>query len=851
MIRVPLRAMLFASVALPFLASGQAQAADAPAASASDVEIIVTARRIEERLQDVPISVAVVNQDQLNRANIVGADDLAKIIPGLNVESRYSSETNAFSIRGFSQALRTTSTVGTFFAEVVAPRGGAGSFPGGDGAGPGSLFDLQNVQVLKGPQGTLFGRNTTGGDVLLTPRKPTNRFEGYVEGSAGNFGMRRIQAVVNAPLTSWARVRLGVDHQVRDGYLHNISGIGPRRFSDTDYTALRGSLVLDVTPDIESYTIISYLNSDHIGSQPQLYRANPNTSFGALAQPQINRLVANGDPYQVEQTLSNPQSLTKQLQLINITKWAVADNLTIKNILSYATFKQGLRQSVFGTNFQLTAAGVPSYLSTAQAFNGDGTYGNNQRTFVEEFQGQGFAFDGKLQYQGGLYFEHSTPGARTISESIGVGAVCQVGPYEGLSSMRCLRLSPVNTVNPSSYTIEYINMAAYTQATYAVTDKLKLTGGIRINYDRTRGTAYGPLAKFVQDPANPAALFVGATIVGCQVPYATYANCTVGSDVLRTSSKRPTWTMNASYKPIEDAMIYATYSRGYRQGSAAPAAVGAKSTYDPETVDSFEGGAKTSFHGMVPGNFNIAGFYSKLKDTQLLVGLNCTNPVCPAGGSATSVFNAGKAHSYGFDFDGSLRPSNWFRLDFSGTYVKSRVDKINIDITPYIANFNNRLNPAALGDPLPLTPKFGGNVSGTVTLPIPEKAGKLQFTASYRYSSSFSTAASDTNATAAAALRLTPPSASCNAACVTAKADLVANTPVDNASMVSQLDLNLDWHDVGGNPLDISLFVSNATNQVTYTLIQPLFASFGFDLRYLGTPRTYGLRARVRFGGQK
>jgi iron complex outermembrane receptor protein len=88
---------------------------------------------------------------------------------------------------------------------------------------------------------------------------------------------------------------------------------------------------------------------------------------------------------------------------------------------------------------------------------------------------------------------------------------------------------------------------------------------------------------------------------------------------------------------------------------------------------------------------------------------------------------------------------------------------------------------------------------------------------------------------------------------VTAKANanLIAVTPVDNASMVSQLDLNLDWHDVGGNPLDISLFASNVTNQVTYTLIQPLFNSFGFDLRYLGSPRTYGLRARVRFGGQK
>lgn len=844
------RRALFASAAISLVLSTQAYA------QSTDETIIVTARRIEERLQDVPISITVVNQERLTQANIVGVDDLVKIVPGLNVESRYSSETNAFSIRGFSQALRTTSSVGTFFAEVVAPRGGAGAFPGGDGAGPGSLFDLQNVQVLKGPQGTLFGRNTTGGDVLLTPVKPTDRFEGYLEGSYGNFDMFRIQGVVNVPVAQWARVRLGIDRQTRDGTLYNISGIGPKRFNDVNYTALRGSLVLDLTPDLENYTIVSYLNSDHIGTQPQLYRGNPNTTFGALAAPQIARLAANGEPYQVEQTLNNPRSVTKQFQAINITKWTVSDNLTIKNILSYGTFKQGLRQSVFGFNFPRTVVpGIVSNFPSPQAFNVAGTYGNDQKSFVEEFQVQGKGLDGKLDFQGGLYYEHSTPGGPTSSASIAVGAICQDGAYEGLSSMRCFRLNPVNTVNYNIYTIEYINMAAYAQATYAATEKLKLTAGIRLNYDRTNATSQGLLYKFQLDPANPAALFVPATIAGvgaaaCQITHAAYANCTVGSNVLHTSSTRPTWTLSATYNPSQDMMVYGTYSRGYRQGSAAPAAIGAKSTFDPETVDNFELGAKTSFEGSISGHFNLAGFYSKLKDAQLLIGVQCTLAVCPAGNSATSVFNAGKAHIYGVEFDGSLRLTDYLRLDAAGAYVKSRLDAINVDITPYQTNFNNILFPAAVGDPLPLTPKFGGNVSATITLPIPESAGKLQFSASYRYSSSFSTAASNTNTVAAAALRLTPPTVACPAACVTARADLVARTPVDNASRVSQLDLNLDWRNVAGQPIDISLFASNVTNQVTYTLIQPLFASFGFDLRYLGQPRMYGVRLKVRFGGE-
>jgi iron complex outermembrane receptor protein len=826
------RSVLFVTAAVNFVAGGQAWA------QSTDDTIIVTARRIEERLQDVPISVAVVNQDQLNRANVVGVDDLVKVVPGLNVESRYSSETNAFSIRGFNQALRTTSTVGTYFADVVAPRGGAGAFPGGDGAGPGSLFDLQNVQVLKGPQGTLFGRNTTGGAVVLTPRKPTDNFEGYLEGSYGNFDMFRVQGVVNLPIASWARMRLGFDRLTRDGTLNNISGIGPKKLNDVDYYALRGSLVLDITPELENYTIVSYLNSDHIGTQPQLYRANAASSFGALAVPQVNRLNASGaDPYQVEQTLSNPRSLTKQFQVINTTKWTVSDTLTLKNIVSWASFKQSLNQSVFGSNFQRTipqpgGGTVQAYISTAQAFNGEGAYGNDQRSFTEELQLQGNSTDGKLTYQGGLYYEHSTPGNPTNNESISTGALCQVGSYTGLSSMRCA----TGSVNQSIYSIEYINMAIYSQATYALSDQFKLTAGARYTYDRTRATSQSFLATFPQNPANPFPQFVPGVIAagtaGCQVPNRPFPNCKVGSNILRTSSKRPTWTLSAQYNPAEDVMVYGTYSRGYRQGSAAPAAIGAKTSFDPETVDSFELGTKTSWKGSLSGYFNVTGFYSKLKDAQLLVGLNCTLPVCPAGGSATSVFNAGQAHMYGVEFDGSVRPASFFRLDVAGAWVHSRVDEFEADITPYIANFNNRLNTAEVGDPLPLTPEFAGHVTGIVTLPIPEDLGKLEFSAMYRYATSFSTAASNTN----------------DALNATRAAAGLPSIPVDKASKIRQVDLNLDWRDLGGQPIDLSFFVTNLTKQVTYTLIQPLFASFGFDVRYVGQPRMYGVRLKVRFG---
>ena len=120
--------------------------------------IIVTARRVEERVQDVPISITVHSQEQLTRQNVVNSADLAAFTPSLSANNNFGNENSSFAIRGFVQDLGTLPSVGVYFADVVAPRGVSnGSFPGGDGAGPGSFFDLRNVQVLKGPKGRCSG----------------------------------------------------------------------------------------------------------------------------------------------------------------------------------------------------------------------------------------------------------------------------------------------------------------------------------------------------------------------------------------------------------------------------------------------------------------------------------------------------------------------------------------------------------------------------------------------------------------------------------------------------------------------------------------------------------------------
>jgi iron complex outermembrane receptor protein len=811
-------AVLLTTVSTQFLVT---EAAFAQSSDTAGETIIVTARRVEERLQDVPISISVVSQDRLTKSNVSSSDDLIRVVPGLQAQSRYSSEQSTFSIRGFAQELRTSATVGTYFGEVIAPRGGGISLQGGDGAGPGNLFDLQNVQVLKGPQGTLFGRNTTGGAVLLTPKKPTDRFEGYLEGSYGNYDMLRIQGVVNLPLADFARLRLGIDRQVRDGFLHNVSGIGPKDFGDTDYTALRASLVLDISPDIENYTVASYLKSTSNGIIPQNARANPASTFGAPAgrggaTDQVARRIASGDPYQVEQKLLNPIASTESWQVINTTTLTLSDSLTLKNIASLSNITQDLRQDIFGTNILpsalsplLASFNATGYVSTSFAISPPGTHLNDQNNFTEELQLQGRAFDNKLNYQLGLYYEHSTPGGLSTSTAPGAGAVCRRDlPLGATLDVRCRN----GTSQLVTATLEFINMAAFAQGTYAFSDQFKATAGIRYTYDRTRGDSTG-LGYTFTGPSYVAPIPNAATN-GCVITFAAYPNCRA---ILRSSDKKPTWTINLQYMPSNDAMLYATYSRGYRQGAVTPSVPTKDSVFGPEKLDSYEVGAKLSFEGSVSGNFNVAAYYTGLSAQQIQLGLTSTS----GNGSATVIYNAGKSRIYGVDVDGSLTLSRMFRIDASANYLNTKVK--SLDVPSSFPGYEIVLPAALAGDPLNFAPKWSLNFGGTVTLPLDESVGRVELSAVYRYTSSYA-------------------SSSARNPGLIGSGSSVLSTPV------KQVDANFDWRGVGGSPVDLALFVSNLTNQTTITFRQPLYNSFGFDSQLLGRPRMYGARIRVRFG---
>jgi iron complex outermembrane receptor protein len=310
------------------------------------------------------------------------------------------------------------------------------------------------VQVLKGPQGTLFGRNTTGGDVLLVPQKPTSVLEGYVEGSAGNYDMGGVQAVVNIPINDSLRVRLGVDHQSRNGYAINTSGIGPSHYDDVDYTAVRASVVWDVTPDIENYTIASLSNSNTNGSVQKMVAATAlSQPFGPAAVAQL--AVQGSNFYDLQADDTNPSSRLTQWQVIDTTTWNASDALTVKNIVSYAELKDDLASALFGTHLQspaVAALGLPAFnyvFSNITPAPGEVT--SHESTVTEEFRLQGNALDNRLTWQSGLYFDASRPLGEVGSQSpVAVSCTsatalqCTVWVYRSIPSRWVRSITPLD-----------------------------------------------------------------------------------------------------------------------------------------------------------------------------------------------------------------------------------------------------------------------------------------------------------------------------------------------------------------------------------------------------------------------
>ncbi|HEX8031649.1 MAG TPA: TonB-dependent receptor, partial [Vicinamibacterales bacterium] len=699
------------------------------------------------------------------------------------------------------------------------------------------------------------------------------------EGTYGNYDQQKITGVLNVPLADTFKVRAVVERNKRDGYMKNLAGVGPDAYNDLDYTYARLSVVADLTPDLENYTIFHYSDSRTNGYASRITGCatptspiNPlNTTVGTAGYSgtrhlqatscgiQLARQTARGDSlYDIETSNANPFLNIKQWQFINTLTYRANDNITLKNITSYGEFHERANFDLGSSNFVVapvdtgvTLTGQPAtgfslrrissqlpnvvapagtpYQRIVLDVAGPGIDNSGESTFTNEFQIQG-NYE-KLNFVLGGYLEFSRPlgfsGGRT-----GIFLNCNRP-----ETIDCTNPLLFGSISESSTKISFDNHGLYGQGTYNFSDQFAVTAGARYTFDKIVGLTQSTRAGFSAS-AVTGALFTdpvgGKTIArACTDSFRHIADKPgldrrVCNTTLTNKSNKPTWMIDFDYKPTPDLLFYAKYARGYRQGGLNFTNPGVES-WAPEKTDNFEVGAKASFRGAVSGYVNFAAFYNKLANQQIFAQLipDATNAARGvAGGNA--VVNAGKSRIYGAEIDASVLFFDSLRFDAGYTYLNTKIQSASPaatrgDGTPLgdflVGSPFDRIIPTAkVGSAFTSTPKHKLTVTGTYTLPLDESIGKISFGATWAHSSK-----------------------SINDAAVP---EIVNGIPLGLTPANDIINLNFDWKGVAGSPVDLALFVTNVTKEEFTVASTGAWNSAGVAEILLNQPRFYGVRLR-------
>ncbi|MGD0865128.1 MAG: TonB-dependent receptor plug domain-containing protein, partial [Rhizomicrobium sp.] len=390
-----------------------------PAQQTSIEEVVVTARRRPEDLEKIPVAVTAISGDTIRNEEIKTAIDLQNFAPSLSVSANLGSRDNdVYSIRGQSQPFGGADPgVQTYFAEVPF-----------NSSGPGTDYDLANIQVLNGPQGTLFGRSTTGGAVLFEPQRPTDQLGGYIETQLGNYDYREFDGALNVPIIGdTLMVRAAFDVANRDGYTQDtvITGTSAPYTEDQDnldYQSFRVGITWRPFAHFENYALFDYLHNSNNGTGAVLTGISPGT-IGNLATeftgspctvPPTSMLCGELETFQAQmqaalaaQQAAGPRKTTSSIPVFyrreswgatDIATYDVTNHIHLKNIFGYRTDKEQPSFDYDGSYLPLIDISNPR------------TWETNGVQVTDEFQLFGETEDNRFNWIAGFYHEIDRPG---------------------------------------------------------------------------------------------------------------------------------------------------------------------------------------------------------------------------------------------------------------------------------------------------------------------------------------------------------------------------------------------------------------------------------------------------------
>ncbi|CAN7492389.1 TonB-dependent receptor [Phenylobacterium sp. LjRoot219] len=669
---------VLAATATAFGAQAQQAARPAPAPGQNVIqEVVVTAQRRNERLEDVPMSITAITPQDIAKSGVTSIHELSRVTPGaqINLAGAFTQP----SIRGV-----TTLTNGTNVENNVAIYIDGFYNPNSNDINM-DLANLSGVQVLKGPQGTLYGRNATGGAILITTLEPSSVWTGKIEGTYARFNDRRLSGYVSGPISEQMRFSLAGYTRDSDGYIKKADPANPGQTkgdaAPIDQRSVRFKLQGDITDDLQATLGLNYNTmNDTRGILFSGFEHVPPTIPLAVRAPGFGTAAFNG----VNRNLVITQEGTLTV------RW----NSDIGTLTSYTGFAHRKNKS---------------------AFDPDGTFANNviswislpQDTFQQAIDFNYTGIENLDLVVGGMYFHDN------IKSNPGVTVLIPPAPA-------------ASTNNFFSQHTEAL--AFYVDGTYNFNEKWSLTLGGRYSYDDK---------KFVFLPINLAGNIIVAPPNPQVGPIPPFTVDTRFQDISRKFTPRAV----LRYSIDERTNVYASYSKGFRSGAFnASGATDPRliTPTEPETITAYEVGFKMARSKV---RFDMAAFYYDYKN--LNVSLTVPNPFCtnPSQCSITTLFaNAPKAEIYGLDGQAVFTPIENLNVRIGAAYLHARYGNFpgasgtgvnpatNLNVSPQIQDWSDKQMARA--------PNFSGNIGVDYTIED-VFGGSLDLAGNYNYTDSY------------------------------------------------------------------------------------------------------------------
>ncbi len=827
------------SAMLASLMASIAAAQPAPGGDALE-EVVVTATRRNDTVHNIPLSIAAVSNETLEAQGIKSAQDIARIVPSLRITTTAGTSATPFvSIRGIRSSAAGAATTGIYIDDVALQQrtlialGTGPAFP--------QMFDLERVEVLRGPQGTLYGGSSEGGTVRFITTQPSfTDYSGYVRGEGSQveeggtnyeggfrFGGPIVEDKLAFSLTAWKRQDAGyIDHISR--FTGNVIG--------EDTNTVEHNLVhlqLGWKPSERSKVTLAYYYSDNLVDDTDLFwfdipayssRVGPATganpqgttynygpySYGPYTSnfnTQIGDLFYTSDA-EIKPVVSDTYNY---MRLPSLTLDFDFDKISVKSVTSffdYATeshpdFGHATLALTGGTGFVGGFNGLPntsSLIANLPLYASKFDTRGRVETWAEELRFASTDSDARLSWVAGIYYSDTSMDTNgQLNANFFTDAVNAI--RFGISTR-----SPQAMVMLTDQTATETQLAGFGEATYKITDKLLLTGGLR--YTRNEFTFH---------------LLQAGAFFGLGNTLETVAQGTIEEDPV-------TPKVGLQYILNENTNFYINAAEGFRPGGVnqalgpicdAALAVagypsGAPLTFKSDSLWSYELGAKTrGWNGRAALNGSI--FYIDWSDVQTQISPGC-------GLSFTA--NASKVVSKGFDLDGSIRVLSNLTLSASLTYIDAK-NEGDVRVSPTTILIGD-------GDPVTFTPEWTGSVSALFDFNL----GSLPFyiRGDYQFQSSFEQGQGPTTAVYLPDLTHVPPAEFMSARAGVTINKIDVSVFVDNLTGSTDLLAKSGPSGVTGRAQCIDL--PACTNYRKYI---PL--GNGFTYR----PRTWGVSASYRF----